>query len=301
MAAVCAGFVPALAPSKHAHGRRTISTMPELTEALLDAADVQIRALVLEAVDYLNTLPAPYRVRVEVVEAAGMNYQLGENEAFDPTLLRDEVLLESEQFTAINGLVDAVAQATGDAPETVRSWTLGQFARPVLAEYVMHGEHPVAFDEARLDAAIGRVLAIAAEPNALVQIHPLTKVDAVEETVVAPGVRIRAVTAEERNDWLNPGPFDPPVPQQTVMNIGAVIEVEYDASDAAAAGAAHKTAQQLTTVLQLVLDCDAVVPFNEDRHRLSRALRAAGYPGPAAWHHGRTRRTRRDSGRTSPS
>lgn len=94
------------------------------------------------------------------------------------------------------------------------------------------------------------------------------------------------MTPEERDEWLNPGPFDQLVPQQTVMDIGAVIEVDYDGTNPAAAGAAHEIAEQLLTVLQLVLDCDAVVPFNEDRHRLSRALRAAGYPGSAAWQHG---------------
>jgi hypothetical protein len=260
--------------------------MPELTQALLNAVGLQIRALVVEAVDYLNTLPAPYRVRVEVVEATGLNYQLGEKDAFDPTLLRDEALFKCEQFVAIDALVGAVAQASGEALEAVHDWTLAQLAQPVLAEYVMRAEHPVAFDEARLEAAVGRALAIASAPNDLVQIHPLTKVDTEEDIGVAPGVRIRAVTPEERTEWLNPGPFNQLVQQQTVMDIGAVIEVDYDGANPAATGAAHETAQQLLTVLQLVLDCDAVVPFNEDRHRVSRTLRAAGYPGSAAWHHG---------------
>ena len=107
----------------------------------------------------------------------------------------------------------------------------------------MQAGHPVAFDEARLAAAVGRVLAIAAAPNELVQIHPLTKVDVAEEIAVDAGLRIRPITLDERDEWLNPGPFDQLVPQQTVMDIGAVIEVEYDGSDQAAAGRAHETAQ----------------------------------------------------------
>lgn len=193
---------------------------------------------------------------------------------------------QSEDFAALDPLVAAVAQAAGEPLPAVRDWTLAQLAQPVLAEYAMQTDHPLAFDEARFAAAVERTAAIAAAPNALVQIHPLTKVDAAEEVPVAPGVRIRPVTPEERDEWLNPGPFDALLSQQVVMDIGAVIEVDYDGADPAAAGVAHETAQQLTTVLQLVLDCDAVAPFNEDRHRVSRALRAAGYPGAMQWHHG---------------
>ena len=260
--------------------------MPQLSAHLLEAVNPQVRALVLEAVDYLNTLPAPYRVRVKVIEATGLNYQLGEGAALDPTLLRDEALLQCEDFAALDPLVAAVAQAAGEPTDAVRDWTLAQLAQPVLAEYAMQAEHPLVFDEARLAAAVERTAAMAAAPNALVQIHPLTKVDAAEEVPTTPGVRIRPVTPEERDEWLNPGPFDPLLSQQIVMDIGAVIEVDYDGTDPAAAGVARETAHQLTTVLQLVLDCDAVAPFNEDRHRVSRALRAAGYPSAMQWHHG---------------
>lgn len=260
--------------------------MPQLTPALLEAVDSELRALVLEAVDYLNTFPAPYRVRVKVIEATGLNYQLGEHEAPDPTLLRDEVLLQSADFAALHPLVAGVAQKTGEPPDAVREWTLTRLAQPVLAEYAMQAHYPVVFDAARFVAVLERTAAMAATPHALVQIHPLTKVDVAEEIPITQGVRIRPLTEGERDEWLNPGPFDPLLPEQVVMDIGAAIEIDYDGADPAAAAVAYETAQQLTTVLQVVLDCDAVVPFNEDRHRVSRALRAAGYPGAMQWHHG---------------
>lgn len=116
--------------------------VPQLTAQLLEAVDPELRALVLEAVDYLNTFPAPYRVRVKVIEATGLNYQLGEDEALDPTLLRDEALLQSEDFAALDPLVAAVAHAAGEPLPAVRDWTLAQLAQPVLAEYAMQADHP---------------------------------------------------------------------------------------------------------------------------------------------------------------
>lgn len=265
---------------------RISSKMPELTASLLDAVDEQLRNVILEAIDYVNQFPPPRRRRVQVVERAGGNYQLGEEDVLDPDLLRTEALLESESFETA-ALTAAVAAAAGENAgngEAMRDWTLNAVVRPMLAEYFSVAQFPVVFEEGHYQAARTRVLAVVMAPHAYVHVHPITKVDATERIEVAPGVVIRPVEDAELEEWLNPGPFDALVPQQTVMDIGSVIEIDYDGDNGG--GPALETAERLTTVLQLLLDCDGVAPFNEERHRLTRALRAAGYPGSADWRPG---------------
>lgn len=260
--------------------------MPELTTSLLNAIDEQLRGVVLEAIEYVNRFPAPRRRRVRVVERAGGNYQLGEEDVLDPALLRDEALLESEDL-ATTALTAAIAQAVGEGAangQAVRDWTLGKVVCPVLAEYFCVPQFPVVFDESHYQVAKVRALALVSDPEAYVHVHPITKVDATERIEVASGVVIRPVEDAELEEWLNPGPFDALVPQQTVMDIGSVIEIDYDGENRG--GPAREAAERLTTVLQLLLDCDAVAPFNEERHRFTRALRAAGYPGAADWRPG---------------
>lgn len=263
--------------------------MPEVTEGLFHEIDAPLRALIAEAIDFANGFPTPHRARVHVIERDASGYQLGEHEVLDMPRLRDEVLLQCEGFAALGPLTEAITHATEEEAanmQDLHNWTLAQIAQPVLAAYFAHSEHPVVFDDQRLHSATARVLALAATPHAYVHIHPLTKVDVTERIEVLPGVVLRPVDGAEVEEWLNQGPFDPLVPQQTVMDIGGVIEVDYDGNDGPAVVGASETANRLTTVLQLVLDCDAVSPFNEERHRATRALRSAGYPGTSDWHAG---------------
>jgi hypothetical protein len=267
--------------------------MPIITPDFVAAVTEDLSSLLHEAIDYANRFPTPYRSRIFINARGRGGHTLVEGELLDMPRIHDEVLLETASFGGLHPLAETAAKVLGEdagSAEELRVWLRDHVAAPFLSKYFEFPEHPVRFDEGRFSDAVAE-LGIEPQTGRCVHIQPLTKIEVSSPVRVGADITIRGAETSELEDWLNPdSPFDTIVPQETVMEIGAVIEARYDC--AAAQGQELPQiaeVRRLVLLLQLILDADAVAPFAEDRQEASGRMISAQYPGvgrPRPGHYG---------------